>query len=100
MHLDQNECEISNGGCQHQCKNVNGSFVCHCNEGFFLDSNGKSCSGKHEISIRVSKIYHRFYGGACYLLVFIKKTIHLKLKAPFCIHEQLFMTFIDIIMTI
>ena len=51
MHLDENECEISNGGRQHQCKNVNGSFVCHCNEGFFLDGNGKSCSGKHGINI-------------------------------------------------
>ena len=53
--LDENECETSNGSCQHQCENINGSYVCHCNEGFFLDGNGKSCSGKHEIKIRSSK---------------------------------------------
>ena len=45
MPLDVNECEISNGGCEHHCKNINGSYVCGCKEGFFLDGNGKSCSG-------------------------------------------------------
>ena len=55
FHLDENECEISNGGCQHQCKNINGSYVCHCNEGFFLDGNGKTCSGKYEIKKESSK---------------------------------------------
>ena len=49
IHLDENECDVSNGGCQHQCENNNGSYVCHCNEGFFLDGNGKTCSGKREI---------------------------------------------------
>ena len=37
MTLDVNECAMSNGGCQHQCKN---------NEGFFLDGNARTCSGK------------------------------------------------------
>ena len=46
MHLDVNECEVLNGGCDHRCKNTNGSYVCQCNKGFFLDGNGKSCSGK------------------------------------------------------
>ena len=46
MHLDINECEISNGGCQHQCININGSYTCQCNEGFLLNSNGKTCTGK------------------------------------------------------
>ena len=41
MNLDVNECKMSNGGCQHQCKNTNESYVCQCNVGFFLDSNGK-----------------------------------------------------------
>ena len=46
MNLDVNECEISNGGCQHQCRNTNGSYLCQCKGGFFLDSNGKTCIGK------------------------------------------------------
>ena len=48
MYLDVNECEILNGGCQHQCKNTNGSYLCQCNEGFFLNSNGRTCTGKFE----------------------------------------------------
>ena len=47
--LDVNECDTSNGGCQHQCVNTNGSYVCYCNKGFNLDWNGKSCSGKFSI---------------------------------------------------
>ena len=46
MNLDVNECDITNGGCQHHCRNTNGSYLCQCNGGFFLDSNGKTCTGK------------------------------------------------------
>ena len=46
MTLDTNECAMSNGGCQHQCKNTNGSYMCQCSEGFFLDGNARTCSGK------------------------------------------------------
>ena len=46
MTLDVNECAMSNAGCQHQCKNTNGSYMCQCNEGFFLDGNARTCSGK------------------------------------------------------
>ena len=46
LSLDVNECETLNGGCEHLCKNNNGSYACECNEGFFLDGNGKTCSGK------------------------------------------------------
>ena len=50
--LDVNECEMLNGGCQHHCQNTNGSYVCQCKEGFFLDGNGKTCSGKFEKWVR------------------------------------------------
>ena len=45
-NLDVNECATSNGGCEHQCKNTNGSYICQCKKGFFLDGNAKTCSGK------------------------------------------------------
>ena len=45
LYLDVNECEMSNGGCQHRCKNINGSYFCQCNDGFFLDGNGRTCIG-------------------------------------------------------
>ena len=51
MALDINECETSNGGCEHQCKNTNGSYTCECNKGFSLNGNGKSCSGNFKINI-------------------------------------------------
>ena len=47
MGLDLNECETLNGGCEHQCKNTNGSYICECNKGFSLNGNGKTCSGKY-----------------------------------------------------
>ena len=44
--MDVNECKVSNGGCEHQCRNTIGSSACQCNEGFNLNDNGKSYSGK------------------------------------------------------
>ena len=52
LFLDVNECETLNGGCQHQCVNKNGSYVCECNEKYVMDGNGKTCSGK--LKIRMS----------------------------------------------
>ena len=48
MYLDINECDVLNGGCQYHCKNTNGSYVCQCSKGFFLDGNGKTCSGNFD----------------------------------------------------
>ena len=47
VYLDVDECQILKGGCQHKCENTNGSYDCLCNEGFFKDGNGKTCSGKY-----------------------------------------------------
>ena len=44
--LDVNECENNNGYCEHTCQNVYGSYWCTCSEGFKVDSNRKTCSGK------------------------------------------------------
>ena len=49
-YLDVNECDLLNGGCEHQCKNKNGSFICQCNRGYSLSGNGKSCIGKYNIN--------------------------------------------------
>ena len=46
MHLDLNECETLNGGCQQECINTNGSFHCQCHVGLFLNGNGRTCAGK------------------------------------------------------
>ena len=46
--LDVNECDALNGGCEHQCKNRNGSYICQCNRGYSLSGDAKSCSGKFQ----------------------------------------------------
>ena len=43
---DINECTVNNGGCQQNCFNFQGSFVCWCNAGYSRDENGKTCSGE------------------------------------------------------
>lgn len=34
--LDQNECEVDNGYCDHLCHNAQGSYSCSCTEGYDL----------------------------------------------------------------
>lgn len=50
--LDINECQamvggvISKGGCQHKCTNTIGSYICSCNEGYYLANDEKTCEGR------------------------------------------------------
>ena len=37
--------ECSSSPCGHTCTNTVGSFVCSCNDGYVLDSDGLSCNG-------------------------------------------------------
>ena len=49
---DKDECTINNGGCQQECRNTIGSYVCSCHNGFTLHENGHDCKEggcKHEI---------------------------------------------------
>ncbi|XP_077866746.1 uncharacterized protein LOC144355229 [Saccoglossus kowalevskii] len=45
---DKNECVDNNGGCDHNCGNTDGSFVCSCDVGYALGSDGLSCSDVNE----------------------------------------------------
>lgn len=50
---DLDECAKNNGGCQHECRNTLGSYVCSCHNGFALHENGHDCKEggcKYEIS--------------------------------------------------
>ena len=43
------ECVNNNGYCERDratCKNVRGGFRCICKQGYILDGNGRTCSGK------------------------------------------------------
>ncbi|KGL74973.1 Tolloid-like 1, partial [Tinamus guttatus] len=41
--LDKDECSKDNGGCQHECINTVGSYVCQCRNGFVLHENKHDC---------------------------------------------------------
>ena len=43
--IDIDECSVNNGGCEHNCTNTEGSFVCSCVEGYSLERN-MFCEGK------------------------------------------------------
>lgn len=50
---DLDECAKNNGGCQHECRNTLGSYVCSCHNGYALHENGHDCKEggcKYEIS--------------------------------------------------
>ncbi|KAF4071592.1 hypothetical protein AMELA_G00275250 [Ameiurus melas] len=40
---DKDECSKDNGGCQHECINIIGSYVCQCRNGFILHENKHDC---------------------------------------------------------
>ncbi|KAK9540589.1 hypothetical protein VZT92_003031 [Zoarces viviparus] len=40
---DKDECSKDNGGCQHECTNTVGSYVCQCRHGFVLHENKHDC---------------------------------------------------------
>ena len=44
--LDVDECDAGISGCNHNCTNTVGSYVCSCDEGYELDSNGLTCIGE------------------------------------------------------
>ncbi|KAG5870535.1 hypothetical protein JTB14_014726 [Gonioctena quinquepunctata] len=51
---DMDECAINHGGCQHDCMNTLGSYVCTCHNGYTLHENGRDCKEggcKYELSI-------------------------------------------------
>ena len=46
MHFlitEVNECSTTNHGCEHECVNTEGSYVCQCRDGYSLITDGKTC---------------------------------------------------------
>ena len=57
MTKDENECQNNNGGCQDNCVNTVGSYICSCREGFLLQRDKHSCKeGKtfHDVILGVN----------------------------------------------
>ncbi len=40
---DINECNTNNGGCESICTNTIGSFICTCQNGYYLGPDYQSC---------------------------------------------------------
>lgn len=51
LYIDINECSVNNGGCDHSCTNVPGSYSCSCNSGYTLNSNQHGCTGIYTYTI-------------------------------------------------
>ena len=65
MVLLSNEYQTSNSGCSQRCMNQEGSFICQCNAGYTLASDGSTCYGK-ESSLKIlckSLVMHRVSAG-------------------------------------
>ena len=47
MHMfsDIDECSERTHDCSQICTNTDGSFICGCNSGYLLDSDGATCNG-------------------------------------------------------
>ena len=43
---DFNECARDNGGCNLNCTNTDGTFVCSCSDDYKLEDDERTCSGK------------------------------------------------------
>ena len=50
---DVNECQEKNGGCSHQCVNIEGSYECACPAGYKTQADQKTCEGNfvYDVSI-------------------------------------------------
>ena len=51
MCADVDECDRLNGGCEHQCLNNVGSFLCMCSEGYTLAGDGLHCEGNKQTQL-------------------------------------------------
>ena len=45
MYVEIDECAEDTDGCDQYCTNLNGSYVCSCNRGYHLASDGHNCEG-------------------------------------------------------
>ena len=48
---DINECVENRDNCEQLCNNRAGAFTCSCRSGYQLDSDGRSCTGKHCVGL-------------------------------------------------
>ena len=47
---DIDECADGNGGCEQNCNNTMGSYICLCDEGYELNDDNHTCKGRQTTS--------------------------------------------------
>lgn len=45
VFVDINECQTGTDNCQQNCINTHGSFICSCESGYIMNSDGATCTG-------------------------------------------------------
>ena len=60
--VDLDECASGLHDCAHLCYNTNGSYLCDCREGYYVDLDGHSCVGELLIILGGARS-----GGVCLL---------------------------------
>ena len=61
MHIcitDIDECADGTNGCNHNCSNTNGSYVCFCFNGYELHDNMKGCIGTYVFCVVATLIVY------------------------------------------
>ena len=58
ISVDVDDCDTLNGGCDHNCLNLEGSFECSCRDGFVLGEDSMSCEDIDECLILPSQCSH------------------------------------------
>ena len=61
---DIDEC-LSVVPCQHSCVNIPGSYACECRDGYDLNTDGISCTGKN---LNRKAIYRTLDISSCFYL--------------------------------
>ena len=46
IHVDVDECEEDNGGCDQGCVNTPGSYMCTCKLGYDVEPPSTNCTGE------------------------------------------------------
>ena len=44
-YIDVDECSLGTDGCNQNCVNTDGSYLCYCIPGYYLMSDQKTCAG-------------------------------------------------------
>ena len=58
-YIDINECSEGTAGCAHVCTDTIGSYICSCDQGYHLDSEGQTCNGKSKTKIYLAAVENR-----------------------------------------